>query len=207
MDREFRTSFIPKKPDIVSVKPVSRAPSSLLLVAFLLLITSLLSAGGVFLYSKKVSADESRLSRSLVQQRNAFEPALIEEMKLLDRRIESSKLLLDKHITVTPIFEALEDITLPTVRYTNFTYSIDEKRVESPLIVEMIGEASGYQSITLQADLFDKHPFFSNPIFSDFVLDDTGNVEFKVEFGVDLSYVLFRSVVNREEVMLDEEES
>lgn len=197
MDTDFKTSFVPKRP-VASALPAQtvRAPGILNLLGFVLLIASLLSAGGVYVFRAKTVRDVAEAKQSLVRAKNAFEPSFIEELKSLDRRIESANLILDKHYVVTPVFRALEEITLPNVRYTNFDYSIDTQE-KTRIRVEMLGEAASYEMVTVQADLFDKHPFIVNPIFSDFALSETGKIQFKVQFMVDHSLSAFRAYVNR----------
>lgn len=203
MDKEFQTSFIPKK----TIEPKSakiRSGGGLVnLIAFILFSASLLSAGGAYLYRDSVKADVAEYKISLQRAKAAFEPALIQELQTLDKRLNAANTILDKHIAVSPIFVILQDLTLPTVRYSDFTYELDE--ATNLVKVEMKGEAKGYNYIALQADLFDKNKFIKNPIFSDFVLDQTGNVDFNLTFVVDKSLVSYDSFLDREDPILFEE--
>lgn len=206
MDTEFQTSFIPKRPvAAITTQQTVRAPGVFNLLGFVVLISSLLAAGGVYLFHQKTIRDVAQAKESLVRAKNAFEPAFIEELKELDKRIESAQLILSNHYVVTPVFRALEEITLPNIRYTNFDYSIEEQERKT-IRVEMLGEAASYETITLQADLFDGHPFIINPIFSDFTLDQTGKIQFKVQFFVDMKLTSYRSLVNRTQVQSVSEE-
>ena len=60
----------------------------------------------------------------------------------------------------------------------------------------------GYNFIALQADLFKNNKFMKNPIFSDLVLDQVGNVDFSLTFYVDRSLVSYESFLDREEPIL-----
>ena len=48
-------------------------------------------------------------------------------------------------------------------------------------------------------DLFGSDKFIKNPIFSDFALDQQGNVDFTLTFSVDKSLVLYESFLERQE--------
>ena len=62
----------------------------------------------------------------------------------------------------------------------------------------MSGQAIGYRSIALQADLFAKNKNLIDPVFSNLSLDDKGNVLFDLTFSVDQSFVNYKQVVKRE---------
>ncbi len=197
MDQEFQTSFIPKK--TLSQKPERSSGGSFGLinvVAFIIMIISLLVAGGAYLYRDNLSKKVEEMKVSLGRAQNIFEPELLTELETLDRRIDAADQILSKHIAVSPIFKVLEEITLPTVRYIDFTYEVDEVNPDV-VHVSMTGEAVSYDAITLQADLFSKNRFIRNPIFSNFSLNKTGGVEFDLMFDVSKSLVNFEQTVER----------
>jgi len=196
MDKEFQTSFIPKKTMVENPKRIKSGGGFFNLIAFVLFLASLLSIGGVYFYRNSIQNDIEEYRDSLIRARGSFEPGLIRELQILDKRLNAANTILDKHVAVTPIFVLLQEITLPTVRYSDFTYSLDER---SNLVnVEIKGESRGYHFIALQADLFSKNKFIKNPIFSKFSLDQVGNVDFNLTFSVDRSLVSYDSFLDRE---------
>lgn len=199
MDQEFQTSFIPKK--TLTPKPVSRGGSFGLVnvVSFVVMIISLIVAGGAYLYRDNLSQKVDEMKLSLDRAQNIFEPELLEELKLLDRRIQAADEILGSHIAVSPIFEVLQEITLPTIRYVDFTYEIDAVN-PNVVHVAMSGEAVSYDAITLQADLFSQNRFIRNPIFSNFSLNRTGNIDFDLMFDVSKSLVNFEQYVERSDL-------
>ncbi|MDQ5901320.1 MAG: hypothetical protein QG580_35 [Patescibacteria group bacterium] len=200
MDKEFQTSFIPKKTIVESPKRVRSGGGIINLISFIVFVASLLSAGGAYLYRNSVESDIAEFKRSLQIAKNQFEPSLIEELQVLDKRLNAATTILNKHVAVSPIFVLLQDITLPTVRYSDFTYEIDSST--SLVNIEMKGEAKGYNFIALQADLFSDNKFIKNPIFSDFILDQTGNIDFNLSFSVDKSLISYESFIDREQPTL-----
>jgi hypothetical protein len=200
MDKEFQTSFIPKKTVIESPKKIRSGGGVVNLISFIVFLASLIAAGGAYFYRESVKTNIEEYKRSLAIAKNQFEPSLITELQILDKRLNAATTILDKHIAVSPIFVLLEEVTLPTVRYSDFSYEVDT--ATNLVNVTMKGEAKGYNFIALQADLFDDNKFIKNPIFSDFVLDQTGNIDFNLTFSVDKSLVSYESFLDREEPVL-----
>lgn len=200
MDKEFQTSFVPKKTILEKEPSRSAGTASGLvnLVALIVFIASILAAGAAYFYRSSIETRVAEYKESLQRARNAFEPTLITELQVLDKRMRAATDILDGHIAVSPIFELLGGITLPTVRYSDFSYEFNP---ENPNLVDIkiTGEAKGYNYIALQADLFGEDKFIKNPIFSDFTLDQLGNVDFTLTFSVDKSLVLYESFLEREE--------
>ncbi len=200
MDKEFQTSFIPKKTVIERPKKIKSGGGIFNLLSFIIFIVALLSVGGAYFYRESVKTNIDEYKRSLAIAKNQFEPSLITELQILDKRLNAATTILDQHVAVSPIFVLLQDSTLPTVRYSDFTYDIDSKT--NLVNVEMKGEAKGYNFIALQADLFNDNKFIKNPIFSDLVLDQNGNVDFNLTFSVDKSLISYESFLDREEPVL-----
>lgn len=201
MDKEFQTSFIPKKTVIESPKRVGSSGGGIFnLIAFVIFIASLISAGAAYFYRSSVSANIEEYKTSLIRARNQFEPGAIRELQVLDKRLNAATSILNQHVAVSPIFVLLQDLTLPTVRYSDFSYTIDETK--KIVDIKMKGEAKDYNFIALQADLFSKNKFIKNPIFSDFVLDQASNIDFNLTFSVDKSLISYESFLDREEPIL-----
>jgi hypothetical protein len=200
MDKEFQTSFVPKK--TVIEREVSHTHSSFSgvanLVALIIFIASILSAGAAYFYRGSMEDKIVTYKDSLQRARASFEPALITELQILDKRMRAASEILENHIAVSPIFTLLGDTTLPTVRYSDFSYEFNEENANL-VDVEIKGESKGYNFIALQADLLGDNKFIKNPIFSEFTLDQTGNIDFKLTFSVDKSLVLYESFLEREE--------
>jgi hypothetical protein len=191
MAQEFQTSFIPKKTFDVGMAPARKAGSSLSgifsFVAFILILLSVVGAGGVFLYERFLIASIENKKESLERAKNAFEPELIRELSRLDLKLRGSQGLLDRHLAPSGIFDLLEDITLETVRFTELSYAAEKEAIR----LTLQGEALSFASVALQSDEFGKHRSLRSPVFSGLTLDDRGNVQFGVTALVDpivLSY-------------------
>lgn len=194
MDQNFQTSFIPKRPIVkdsdVSTKPVS----FLFIISLFVLFSMILITGGLYFYKGIMERNITKMEEILNLAKNRFEPSKIAELQLLDQRLKASSEVLSKHITVVPIFKALEQLTMKTVRYTRFSYELGED-TNSTINVKMTGVAIGYRSIALQSDLFTKNKNLIDPIFSNLTLDNTGNVIFDLDFSVDPSFVNYKQTL------------
>lgn len=126
--------------------------------------------------------------------KNRFEPTKITQLQLLDKRLHASNEILASHIAVSPIFKVLSDITMKTVRFTNFNYELGATSKDK-ILIKLTGQAVGYRSIALQSDLFAKNKNLIDPVFSNLALDDKGNVTFNLEFSVDPSFVDYKQML------------
>lgn len=191
MEQNFQTSFIPKKP-ILKESTVSARPVSIfLIISLFVLFTVLLATGGLYFYKTIEVKNIADMDKTLSLARNRFEPTKIVELQTFDKRLRASSEILAKHVTVTPIFNALEQITMKTVRFTKFSYALGTE--DKPTIeIKMSGVAIGYRSIALQSDLFAKNKNLIDPVFSNLTLDNSGNVIFDLDFSVDPAFVNYK---------------
>lgn len=198
MDKEFQTSFVPKKKIIQH--EASKAHTGLgvvNLVALILFIASILGSGAAYLYRSSLQNTIDGYKTSLVRAQAAFEPTLITTLQSLDKKMTAATKILNSHVAVSPIFNLLGEITLPTVRYSDFSYEFNR---DDPKLVDIkiTGQAKGFNYIALQSDLFGQNKFIKNPIFSNFTLDQLGNINFNLTFSVDKNLIIYESFLERE---------
>lgn len=195
MEQDFQTSFIPKKPMIVNQGADARPVSFLTIISIFLFFSMLLATGALYFYKGVMAKNLVQMESDLNLAKNRFEPSKIAQLQVLDKRLKASEDILGGHIAVSPIFSALEDITMQTVRYTKFSYTLDAQK---KVMVNMSGLAVGYRSIALQSDLFAKKAELIDPVFSNLSLDDNGNVLFDLDFSVDPVFVDYQQVLKNE---------
>ena len=194
MEPNFQTSFIPKRP-VLKESVVSAAPVSIfLIISLFVLFTVLISTGGLYFYKGILIKKVADMENTLNLARNRFEASKIFELKAFDKRLIASTDILSKHFTVTPIFDALEKITMKSVRFTKFSYELGADS-NSAVSVKMSGVAIGYRSIALQSDLFAKNKNLIDPIFSNLTLNDNGNVVFDLNFSVNPAFVNYKQTL------------
>lgn len=197
------TSFIPKKPidtnDVVIT--THRSGGGLIgFLCFFMVLISGLAYGGVYIYNKTLKQQKVDLDTKLAKARDSIGTDFVSDMKRLNARITGVKTLLGSHVVVTPIFQALQDTTLRTVVYNNFSYEFktDDTTKKTVVTVTLTGTAKSYAAIALQSDAYTKSSLIKNPIFSDLRINTkTNTVDFKLAFTCDpndLSYERFLKV-------------
>lgn len=200
MDKEFKTTFIPKKsvskgPEIETRK--SRVQKSILsIIALLLFVTAAVSVVGATLYKIRLAKAVNTRIDSINRAEKAFEPAVVLELKKLDIRLRAATELLDNHVALSDFLDSLAESTLPDVSFSDFSFTYDS---EAPS-VSMSGEARGYLPIAQQSDVFEENQYIQNHIFSDFALTDTGNISFSLVFTIDRSLLTFGRTVKNNQV-------
>lgn len=197
MDKEFKTTFIPKKnPGGVKApeKKSTKARRSLFgILAALLFVTAVVSTIGVYLYKARLAAVVNSRIDSINRAEKAFEPSVILDLKKLDIRLRAGTELLNQHIAVSDFLESLAESTLPEVSFNEFSFNYTEGGSE----VSMSGEARGYLQIAQQSDIFEDNDYIQNHIFSDFSSSETGRVSFSLQFTLNPELLTFgRTVVN-----------
>ena len=206
MDKEFKTTFIPKK-DLskgklaAPSKSARRARGIVGLLAILLLVTVAVSVAGVFLYKLRLAAVVSSKVKSINVAEKAFEPAVILELKKLDIRLRAATELLTNHVAVTDFFDSFAETTLPDVQFSGLSIDLTEG---FPTITTS-GEARGYLPIAQQSDLFEENRYVQNPIFSDFSLTDTGRISFSLTFSLNPELLVYGRTLKN--IDLDDQEA
>jgi hypothetical protein len=206
MDTNFQTSFIPKKPLAEERVAVTTTHSSIFgFLATLIFISAIAASAGLYFYRTNLAKTIMSQQVQLNAARNAFEPSLITELKRLDRRITSANTILNSHIAVSPIFEALELNTLKTIQFTKFTYTTPANS-KLPIKVELTGRARGYAAIALESDQLATNKYIRNSLFSDLNLNEqTGMVQFLLTFDVDPDLVRFTNNLEKFTAVVDDE--
>ncbi len=193
MEQNFQTSFIPKKSIVKERVVLPSSVSFLSVISMFILFATLVGTGALYFYKAILVKDVKVLEGSLVSTstNNELELVTITKMKALADRLNASNEILSKHIAVSPIFEALQALTMKTVRFKSFNYTLPEDSA-GKVAIKMSGVAIGYRSVALQADLFAKNKNLIDPVFSNLQLDDKGNVTFDLTFFVDQSFANYQ---------------
>lgn len=198
MEPTFQTTFIPKRsvaPITTETKPAGWV-SLLGFFATLIFIGSVAAYGILFFYKKQLATSISDSQVGLTRQSKTFDSNIVLELNDVNRRLQAAEMLLEHHTVITPLFKSLEEITLKSVRFTNF--SLQAPSVEQPnTTVKMTGSAQGYDMVALQLDTFSRNRFLKDPIFSNLVPDQKGDINFDLTFTVDPSFVLYKTYANQ----------
>ena len=97
----------------------------------------------------------------------------------------------------------LKSVTIDGVRFNSFEFSTPEKAGEE-IKLTLKGVGSSFASIAFQSDVFGnseqygKNVKLSNPVLSDLVLDQAGNVEFAFTSTINPKDILFSKTLGVE---------
>lgn len=202
MDPQIPTSFIPKRPVISgapSAAPRSHVVGLLTLLTVIIVLATIVSGVGVYLYQKALTAQKQKFEVSLADARNGIGSEFLTDMKRLNARIVGVKALLESHVVVTPLFAALESTTLRSVQYKTFSYDFrtDPATKQQVVEVKLTGTAKSYSAIALQSDAFAQSSLIKNPVFSGLTVEDkTGYVSFQLTFDVAPADLSFQSFID-----------
>lgn len=175
-----KTSFIPKQAIGGVSKSIPRRRKHFNIFSFIGIVVCLcgmILAVGVFLYK---GMNEKALEAKKLELQNiksSFSHDDIEALRELDRRIAISRALLDKHLSPSVLFDALELRTQKEVQFTGFSYA---QRESGSVELTLEGTALRFNTVALQSVELADAEALSRVIFSGLAVEDEGNVQFKV---------------------------
>jgi hypothetical protein len=188
------TSFIPKKPlDAPTAYRESGGLGFLFFASLLIFIASAVAAGGVYGYTTFLSTSIADKQASLQKAESEFDPEQINQLVLLDSRINSAKTLLVSHIAPSSIFAFLGQQTLPNVQFTTFVFGLNPDGSGS---IVLSGSADGFATVALQSDQFNAaSKILKNVVFSNVNTSNNsesgGKVTFSIAADVDPSFLSY----------------
>jgi len=188
MDPRFQSSFIPKKPVVTSMRPKHGPINLLSLVSTVVFILALALALGVFLYQSYLNNGITSDEQSLNLAQGQFDTTTINSIIRLDTRLNVANSLLSKHTEISNLFRLLENITLQTVRFNNFSLMTGDQNI---LTLNMKGEAMGFSDVAQQSSAFNKSAYFGNLVVSGLSLEQNGAVAFSMTSTVNPSLVVY----------------
>jgi hypothetical protein len=197
MDPQAQTSFIPKRALAEDRAPRQKTVSIFSFLATILFLASIAGAGAMYFYEHSLTAQVQSMQQELAKAKDAFEESFLQQLEIVDARLHAASDVLQNHITVTPIFTALQQSTLRSVQFTKFVYAVDGTGTSASVLVKMSGKAQSYNALALQNDQLTKNKYIRNPIFSNLTLDPQGNVLFDLSFSVDPKFVLYGDSLSR----------
>lgn len=191
MDR-VKTSFIPKTSlSVERSVGVRRTTVGIVnVISGVLLVAAIVGAIGMVAFEAYTKASIENKRASLDRARAAFQPATIKELARLDTRLTVGAALLGAHTAPSILLDALERETLASVRFKDFSLS---EATPGRLTIAMAGEAKSFNAVALQSDAFGALPIFSEVIFSNLNINETGTVVFEFSAVVDIGEIAYRA--------------
>ncbi len=194
MEPKFQTSFIPKNtaqetavPKEVAMSPGPRESGGFWgIIANGIFTISVIGALVIFGGQWYLERSINSMGDSLANARNELAPERIQEINRAFDRINSTKVLLAKHVLLSNFLDKLQTLTVKNLRLTELNFNMLNGR---GITVGFRGEAIGYVSVASQADIFGKQTFFKNSSFYDLDLNENGAVLFSYKSELDPSII------------------
>ena len=191
MDAQAQASFIPKKP--LTGGASARGVGLLMIVATLVFAVSLVAAGGVFALDQYTKQQLASDDKTLQMAEGAFDPGVIQDLVRTNSRLIEVKKRLASHVAPSALFAFLSNLTLGSVQFDNFSYSLHDDGSAS---IALSGKTDSFASVALQSDQFGAARSLKDVVFSNIVVDQGGKVSFSVAAGVDQNAILYSKVVS-----------
>lgn len=199
MDNQIKTSFIPRKTidaaiDFQSTSKVSTrkvGKKIFSLFSILIFIASFVVLGLVYTWTLKLEKDVIQQVEAMREARKNFDEKFIQSASRLDLRIYEAKNILENHVSPSSLYSLLEEYTLQTVAFSNFSF---KDNLDGTINVSGQGETKRYESIVLQSDAFGKSGYLRNVIFTDLRPDQNNEIiGFSFQATLDPKLVFYRN--------------
>lgn len=209
METKFQTSFIPKKPlPVVGVQganvgisshKVAHSGSLFLNISILLFVISLGAGGGVYAWKTYQLSNQEYYKQQLVERQKQFNPELIQQLKLMNTKIDNAKQLLSKHMALSNIFGIISQLTIENVRFLSMDVSTVNKEEGNAgdIRVSLSGYGTNLSAVAFQAKVlselekYNLRNIVKNPVVSEPELDTGGAVSFDIKAVVDPSTIIY----------------
>jgi len=186
----METSFIPQKTYKKTIAKKRNYGGLLMGIVGFIFIVTILVAGTLFLYNRYLSKEIETMSQSLEREKGSLEKEVIKKLSLIDKRIEASKLILNNHVSLVPLFDLLEQNTLQKVAFQELSLTPGE---DGWWNLSLKGKTNSYASVALQSDIFGKNKNMKNLVFSNLGIGNDGGVVFDVSAVIDPRLFSFRN--------------
>lgn len=175
------TSFVPKQVMVTRKSTIGFNP--FLLVSYVIFGVWIVSAILVFSYKWYLTKAAGQKTEQLRTAQNNIDQASVNDFIRMRDRFAVSKDTLDKHVTLSHFFDAIEGITIQNARFTNLKLTVQDNRVAK---VEMTGTAKNFNALAAQSSAFTAEKNIKSAIFSGFVLDSKdGTVTFQINANIE----------------------
>jgi len=141
-------------------------------IGLALLVLEGAAYGGLFVLKRYQTAAFEELIAE-IESKAEIRPEAINQVFLLDNRLRDMRTILSQRLYLSSLFSFLEGTTNSKVRFLNFSFRADTRRLE------MTGEAGGYATLARQIALFESDPRIERVEFGNLALDQNNLLRFQ----------------------------
>lgn len=202
MATKFQTSFIPKAP-VVGSRGSNTGVNFFMLISVIIFLVSLGLSAYVYLEKNNLIQNIKSVQNTISTNKNGIisDQNTIENIINLDNRINVAKQLLAQHISISPIFDFLQQATIQDVRFNSFSFSAGGKdsNGNNTVKVNLTGVGRSWESVASQEsefDLPDWKNIISNSQLSNFGINPDGSISFSFSADIDPQFLLYANTEN-----------
>lgn len=193
MEQSPKTSFIPKQTIGVAKSRQRQSFNMFTVVAMIIFLAVLVLSVGVFFYERYAQSELAIQKERLAEFRNKFSSDAeenVEAIRMLERRFEVADHLLDRHVALSKVFDAIEDRTQSNTQFTTFEFTRGESGNAQ---VVLAGTAGSFNTVALQERQLSEESVFEpgSVMFSGFNTSEDGSVVFSAAARVDTAAVAY----------------
>jgi len=192
MEPHFNTSFIPKKPIVAGTPAEASRPHHIDILSTIaggIFAITFLAAVGTYGYKFYVNNQIASIDKQINAARNSLDVPKIQTLINANSKILATNTLLQNHVALSKLLITLQSLTLKKISFGNFLY----RTTEAGGIITMKGEVQTYNALAVEQDVFSHGAFIVNPDFSDFMLNQNGNIDFQFTASVDPKAISYKS--------------
>ncbi len=177
-------SFIPKR-GTATRRNKSRGSRVYLLtiVSYVLIIASLIASAAIFFYERHVTKQLQQEISGMNTEVNDFKQSKLEQVQEFDQRLKRAKKRLDHSVSLTSIFDALEDATIRTVQLKSLNLLRDG---DERIVLEAEVETDTFDSSLFQRGIFERNEIIKEVELQDVSIgtNEEGDSEDEETFSV-----------------------
>lgn len=182
------TSFIPH----AAGAPVQRYKGDFIgalgLLAYLMLVLTVIAAIGVFFYGRILAAELSAKETTLAKAETGIDPAAVENFIRLRDRLVSGQQLLNNHVALSSFFAVLEKILPSSVRFTSVHITLDQK---GTTLLQGSGTAKSFNALAAASAAFSADGRIKDAIFSSIQVAKDNSVSFSLSATLDPKLIAY----------------
>lgn len=146
------SSFIPKTPTTGVVKPQGvRRIYIITYVITVVFLGTLIAAGATFFYDLRSDNRLAAVRMELDAERASFAQGDLLRIKHLEQRLNATRSLLDSHVSLVRVFEALERSTIGPVRLTGLSF---ERLLGQPVTLSASAQTADVNAALFQRQVY-----------------------------------------------------
>jgi hypothetical protein len=161
-------SFIPKQGPVRKVRQTaSRQVHLLTIVSYVLFTSTLVAASGVFLYNRHLNSQLDVEVQKLSSTIGGFSDTDMETVREFNIRLHQAQGRLDKSISLSSVFDALEEVTLKSAQITELSIKRND---DTQVLVDAKVNTDSFDESLFQRGVYERNSVVKNVEIKDVTL-------------------------------------